>query len=206
MCFDIFLFYLIYSFDIISNTFGHYVAFINGKELIIVNFIFNLIKPLDTKNKNINIFRKDANELVKEVKTDIAFIDPPYNSRQYSRFYHVLETLVKWDNAELFGVAMKPKEENMSDYCRTSAPKVFDNLIHDLNAKYIIVTYNNTYNSKSSSSRNKITLKQIEESLNKKGKTTKYEMPYKHFDAGKTDLKGHKEILFITEVRNEESD
>lgn len=196
---------LIYSFDRISNTVGHYEAYIKGKEIRKGQFNFELINPLDTRNKNINIYRKDANELVKKVKTDIAFIDPPYNSRQYSRFYHVLETLVKWDNAKLYGVAMKPKEENMSDYCRTSAPKVFDNLIHDLNAKYIVVTYNNTYNSKSSSSRNKITLEQIEESLNKKGKTTKYEMPYKFFNAGKTDLEGHKEILFITEVQDGEN-
>lgn len=40
----------------------------------------------------------DANQLVRKVKADIAFIDPPYNSRQYSRFYHILENIVQWKN------------------------------------------------------------------------------------------------------------
>lgn len=193
---------LIYSFDRISNTVGHYEAYIKGKDIRNGQFKFELINPIDTSKKEISIYRKDANELVKEITTDIAFIDPPYNSRQYSRFYHVLETITKWDKPELYGTAMKPKEENMSDYCRVSAPTAFDNLIQNINAKYIVVTYNNTYNSKSSSSRNKITLEQITNSLNKKGKTTRFEMPYKFFNAGKTNLEEHKEILFITEVKN----
>jgi adenine-specific DNA-methyltransferase len=31
----------------------------------------------------------------------VVYIDPPYNTEQYSRFYHVLETLVRYDNPEL---------------------------------------------------------------------------------------------------------
>lgn len=37
---------LIYSFDRISNTVGHYEAFIKGKEIRKGQFIFKLIKPL----------------------------------------------------------------------------------------------------------------------------------------------------------------
>lgn len=197
---------LIYSLDRISNTVGHYEAYIKKKNIEGGQLKFGLINPKNVFNKNIRIFRRDSNELVKEVKTDIAFLDPPYNSRQYSRFYHVLETLTKWDKPELFGIAMKPKEENMSDYCRASAPKAFNELVKNLNAKYIVVTYNNTYNSRSSSSQNKISLEEIEDILNKRGKTKKFEMPYKFFNAGKTNLENHKEILFITEVENNASD
>ena len=146
---------LLYSFDRISNTVGHYEAYIKG-HVIPDKFEFNLIDPIDHKKK-IHIYRQDSNLLSTRVTADIAFIDPPYNSRQYSRFYHVLETIAKWDKPDLLGVARKPKEENMSDYCRSSAPIVFRDLVNKLNAKYIIVTYNNTYNSKSSSSKNKIT-------------------------------------------------
>lgn len=159
---------LIYSLDRVSNTVGHYEAYIKGKT-IADKFVFDLIQPI-VSDKNIQIYREDANVLAPSIDADIAFIDPPYNSRQYSRFYHVLETLIKWDKPELFGVAMKPKEENMSNYCRSSAPQAFDNLIQSLNTKYIAVTYNNTYTSKSSSSQNKISLEQITEILQKKGK------------------------------------
>lgn len=190
---------LIYSSDKIANTVGHYDAY-RKKVQIADRFKFELVNPLDTSSKDIKIFREDSNELVRKISADVAFIDPPYNSRQYSRFYHVLEGIAKWDKPELGGVAMKPPAENMSDYSRSSAPKVFDDLIQNLDVKYIVVTYNNTYKSKSSSSKNKITHDEILESLNKVGKTKSFEMPFQFFNAGKTDLKDHREFVFITEV------
>lgn len=114
-----------------------------------------------------------------------------------------METIVKWDKPELMGVARKPKEENMSDYCRNSAPMVFKDLVDNLNVNYIAVTYNNTYHSKSSSSRNKITLEQITEILENKGSVKIFEHKHNAFNAGKTGLKNHKEFLFICEVAND---
>ncbi|MBW1606461.1 DNA adenine methylase [Lactobacillus sp. Sy-1] len=191
---------LIYSADSIANTVGHYDAYrkIKGIEN---KFNFRLIKTIDTEGKNIHIYRSDANELVSKISADIVFLDPPYNSRQYSRFYHILEDLAEWNKPELFGIALKPKPENMSDYSRTKAPEVFDDLVQNINAKYIAVTYNNTYEgAKSSSSRNKITHEQILESLNKVGKTQVFNKGYRFFNAGNTNLNNHSETLFITEV------
>lgn len=196
---DILLASLLYSADHTANTVGHYDAFIK-KSGLARPFEFDLISPIDTKNKKIKIYREDANKLAEHVCADIAFIDPPYNSRQYSRFYHVLETLTKWDKPKLYGVAMKPKEENMSDYCKTSAPRAFLDLIEKLKCKYIVVTYNNTYKSKSSSSINKITYEQIMQILSSKGKTQVFEKPYRFFNAGKTNFDNHKEYVFITKV------
>ena len=96
---------------------------------------------------------------------------------------------------------MKPPVENMSDYCKSFASQAFNDLILNLDAKYIVVTYNNTYKSKSHSSRNKITHEEILESLTKVGKTSTFEIPFNFFNAGKTDLKDHKEFVFITEVK-----
>lgn len=190
---------LIYSTDKIANTVGHYDAY-RKKGEIKDKFSFDLITPLNLLGKEIEIHREDSNELVRNVSSDIAFIDPPYNSRQYSRFYHVLENIVKWEKPELQGIAMKPPIENMSEYSKTSAPKVFDDLIKNLNVKFIVVTYNNTYKSKSSSSKNKITHEQIQKSLNSVGTTKIFELPFQYFNAGKTELKDHKEFVFITEV------
>lgn len=192
---------LLYSADKIANTVGHYDAY-RKKVEIKDRFKYDLINPLDTSGKEILIYRNDSNELANYVESDIAFVDPPYNSRQYSRFYHVLEGIAKWDKPRLEGVAMKPPAENMSDYSKTSAPDVFDNLIQNLKSRYIVVTYNNTYNSRSNSSKNKISHEQILFSLNKVGRTKIFEMPYQFFNAGKTDLSDHKEFLFITEVKN----
>ena len=190
---------LLYSFDRIANTVGHYEAYIKGKE-ISKDFIFSLIGPIDLQQKKIIIYRKDANTLARQVNADIAFVDPPYNSRQYSRFYHVMETVTKWEKPTLSGTAMKPPEENMSEYCRNKAPKVFEDLVKNLKVKYIVVTYNNTYNSKSSSSKNKITLEEIKKILEMRGKTLIFEKSHKCFNAGKTELSDHKEFVFITKV------
>jgi len=190
---------LLYSADKIANTVGHYDAY-RKKVDIKDRFLFELILPMDVREKRIVIHREDSNVLASKVSADIAFIDPPYNSRQYSRFYHVLENLAKWDKPTLVGTARKPPAENISEYSKCSAPCIFDDLISNLNVKYIVVTYNNTYNPKSSSSKNKITHCEILETLNKVGKTEVFEKPFKCFNAGKTELKDHREFVFITEV------
>ncbi len=189
---------LIYSMDKVANTVGHYDAY-RKIGTIADRFVFELIEPEQT-DAGFTIYREDANELVKKVKADIAFIDPPYNSRQYSRFYHVLENIVQWKKPVLEGTALKPPVENMSDYCRNSAPKVFADLIKNLDVRYIVVTYNNTYHSKSSSSRNKITLEEIREILEAKGSTEIFEKKHPCFNAGKTEFDDHKEFVFITET------
>lgn len=189
---------LLYSFDRCANTVGHYEAYIKGKT-IRSTFSFELIKPI-VSDCDVQIYRADANILAPNVNADIAFIDPPYNSRQYSRFYHVMETITKWDKPQLSGVAMKPPEENMSKYCRSTAAETFADLIAKLNVKYILVTYNNTYDSKSSSSQNKITLEQIKEILENRGTTRIFDKSYHRFNAGKTDKTDHKEYVFLTTV------
>ena len=189
---------LVYSMDKVANTVGHYDAY-RKIENIKDRFVFELIHPEKPSDK-FSIYRMDANELVREVKADIAFIDPPYNSRQYSRFYHVLENVVQWKKPQLEGTALKPQAENMSEYCRNSAPEVFADLIKNIHVKYIVVTYNNTYNSKSSSSKNKITLEEIQDILSSKGQTTIYEKKHQCFNAGKTEFDDHKEFVFITKV------
>jgi len=192
---------LLYSVDKIANTVGHYDAYFK-KDFIKDIFFMRPIDPI--KVKEVDIFREDANLLAKKIKTDVVYIDPPYNSRQYSRFYHVLETLTKWDKPKLYGVALKPDPENMSNYCRVSAKDKFSELVNDINAKYLVVSYNNTYDSKSNSSQNKITLEEIKAILSQKGKTKIFEKKYRHFNAGNTNFNNHKEYLFVTDTNNHE--
>ncbi len=191
---------LIYSMDKIANTLGHFEAYIK-KEIKPKKFI---MRPIDYQCiDGIQIFKEDANALARKVHTDVVYMDPPYNSRQYSRFYHVYEVLVKWDKPELKGTARKPKEENMSDYCRVTAFRAFSDLVANIDTRYIVVSYNNTYKSKSTSSQNKIKLEQIKDVLDKCGETKVFTHSYNPFNAGKTEFSDHKEYLFVTEVDNE---
>ena len=190
---------LIYSLDRLANTVGHFEAYIKkptGKN----DLKLQLIEAQSFNS--IEIHQEDSNQLARKIQADIVYIDPPYNSRQYSRFYHVYETLVKWNKPELFGVARKPAPENMSEYCSSRAYNALQDLIDHLQAKYIAVSYNNTYNSRSKSSQNKISLEQIEALLRTKGETQVFTHQYNAFNSGKTDLKDHKEYLFFTTVSN----
>lgn len=97
---------LIYSIDRIANTLGHYEAYIK-KPIARRDFIFEVVNA--QSYGNVEIFREDANKLAREITADVVYVDPPYNSRQYSRFYHVYENLVKWDKikSELLVLADK---------------------------------------------------------------------------------------------------
>ena len=195
--YNILLTSLIYGMDKIANTLGHYEAYIHKP----IQHRPLFLKPIKYEsNKNVTIRMEDANILARKICADLVYIDPPYNSRQYSRFYHVYETLVKWNKPKLVGTAMKPPLENMSEYCSTRAKSAMLDLIQNLKTKYIVVSYNNTYHSKSSSSQNKIQLEEIQEILDSVGKTKVFEHAHQFFNAGKTDFKDHKELLFVTEV------
>ncbi len=188
---------LIYSIDRLANTVGHFDAYIKKP---IREQALNM-RLIDAKSYDyVEIHRCDSNQLARNIEADIVYIDPPYNSRQYCRFYHLYETLVKWDCPRLYGVALKPKPENMSLYCTSKAADAFMDLVSNINARYLAVSYNNTYQSKSKSSENKIRLEEIKKILDMCGETTIYEHSHAAFNAGKTEFENHKEILFITEI------
>ena len=190
---------LLYATDKIANTCGHFESFLSKKP------VDHGVK-LDKLNLKIlpecEIFNEDANELVRKIKCDVAYIDPPYNARQYVNFYHVLENLARWEKpTEFEGNSMKFKRNHLkSGYSRSSAPELFKDLIDNLDCKLIVVSYNNTYDAKSGASNNKITEEQLESILKSRGKITVKEIKYKFFNAGKTDFKNHLERIYVCEV------
>ena len=191
---------LIYSIDRYANTMGHFDAY-HHKAPAARQFVMRMI---DVKSYNgVEIHQEDANQLARTIDVDLTYLDPPYNSRQYSRFYHVYENLVQWRKPQLYGTALKPKEDNMSDYWRNAAFSAVTDLVRHIKSRYLVVSYNNTYHSKSTSSENKIKLEQLEEVLIKCGITQVFNHEVKAFNSGKTEFDDHREYLFITEVDDE---
>lgn len=58
-------------------------------------------------------FCGDAEAVAATLDCDLAYLDPPYNQHSYLRNYHVWETLVRWDQPEVYGIANKRTD------CRT---------------------------------------------------------------------------------------
>lgn len=61
------------------------------------------LKPADffLNDHEHTVYNSDINELIKNTSHDVVYLDPPYNERQYSANYHVLETIAKYDNPEI---------------------------------------------------------------------------------------------------------
>ncbi|MBN2351774.1 MAG: DNA adenine methylase [Spirochaetales bacterium] len=89
----------------------------------------------------------DANEAAKKLKKgDLVFIDPPYSSVHYSRFYHVLETIAQGSCGAVSGVGRYPASElrpRSKFSISTESTDALDDLLknvasHDANA---IITF-----------------------------------------------------------------
>ena len=190
---------LLYATDKIANTCGHFESFLSKKP---VDRGVKLEMPNLQDLSGCEIYNEDANKLVREIECDIAYVDPPYNARQYVNFYHVLENLASWNKPTVFeGNSMKFKRNHLkSGYSRSSAPALFKDLIDNLKCRLIVVSYNNTYDARSGASNNKITEEQLETILKSRGRVTIKEIKYKFFNAGKTDFKNHLERIYVCEV------
>lgn len=100
--------------------------------------------PVFVNEKEHKIFNEDCNTLIREIAPDILYLDPPYNTRQYSANYHLLETIAKNDNPEIIGKTGLRKNKENSLYCsRQAVKKQFSDLIANAKAKYIFLSYNN---------------------------------------------------------------
>lgn len=198
---------LLYAMDGIANTVGHYDAYRLKGDLDKELTLRNLDLPDRSINLNNIVFNEDANSLVKRVSADLVYIDPPYNSRQYSDAYHLLENVAVWDKPEVFGVAKKMDRSHIkSKYSTKSAPKEFEKLIKEINARYILVSYNNMGNKGANRSQAKISDTDIMKVLSAKGKVTVFETEFNQFTTGNTSVDDHKERLFLCKVGNESDD
>lgn len=192
---------LLYAMDKIANTVGHYDAYRKN-----VPFEKSLeLGRLEIKSKLSSenmIFNKDTNELVKTIYADLVYIDPPYNSRQYCDAYHLLENVARWNEPEVFGVAKKMDRSNLkSKYCTNQATVTFENLINDINAKYILLSYNNMAKKGNERSNAKISDSDIFRILEAKGNVKVFSTDYKAFSTGKSDIMNNEERLFLVECK-----
>lgn len=193
---------LLYAMDKIANTCGHYDAYRKG---VVFDKTLELYVPLAEVHNNADnkCYNTDANELVKNIKSDLVYIDPPYNSRQYCDAYHLLENVARWEKPEVFGVAKKMDRSSMkSKYCTQSATEAFEQLIRDIKAKYILLSYNNMAEKGNDRSNAKISDQDIMRILEKEGEVKVFSESYKAFTTGKSDIDDNQERLFLCRCFN----
>lgn len=188
---------LLYAMDKIANTVGHYDAYFKKAKF---SKHLTLCYPdvYTTNKKDNNCYNVDSNKLVKKIKADLIYIDPPYNSRQYCDAYHLLENVARWEKPKVFGTAKKMNRDKLkSRYCSKKAYEAFNDLIKNANAKYILLSYNNMADKGNDRSNARISDIQILNVLKAKGDVHIFSEDYKAFTTGKSNHKDNKERLFL---------
>ena len=171
----------------ISGTYGAYNKFWDKRSLN--DLKLKNIEIFDNKFEN-KAYNLDGNKLIKTISGDILYIDPPYNKRQYSSNYHLLETVAKYDFPILKGVTGLRENEAKSNYCRKNTVLCsFEDLIKNANFEHIIMSYN---------TEGLMMVSDIENIMRSYGKNYKmYEIPYRRFKSRETKLKTElKELIF----------
>ena len=192
---------LVYAMDRISNTYGHYDSYIqhatynNDFELRLPKLDY----PLNAEN---SCFNMDANVLAPEVICDLAYLDPPYNSRNYCDVYHLLENVARWEKPAVEGVARKMDRSAMkSEYCKVTANESLEDLVNHLQCRYILLSYNNNGQKLQVRSNAKISDSEIMRILGNRGEVKVFTQDFKPFSAGRGENVGNQERLFLCDVR-----
>jgi adenine-specific DNA-methyltransferase len=138
----------------------------------------------------------DSNQIIKEApEVDVAYLDPPYNQHPYGSNYFMLNLILDYKHpGKISAVSGIPENWNRSPYNkRSSAPRALTELVENIKAKYVIVSFN---------SEGFISLDEMKNSLRRIGKIETLETNYNTF-RGSRNLRTRgihvKEYLYLLE-------
>lgn len=173
---------LIESADKYANTASVYGAFLKSlkksaqKPIVIAPAIYQF------NSHNHQVYREDANILIKSISGDILYLDPPYNTRQYGANYHLLNTIAEYKVFEPKGKTGL-REYNKSSYCsKTAVRDSFESLIADAQFRYIVLSYNNE---------GLMSIDTIQQIMSKYGQYQVFQREYSRFRADKAENRNH---------------
>jgi adenine-specific DNA-methyltransferase len=205
---DYLLAILLVEASIHSNTNGQFSAFYKkdgkgafggktGTDVVRITKKIELYVPNFSKNKcDVSISQGDTNEWVKTLpEVDVMYYDPPYNKHPYSIYYFMLDIINNWDLTQEIPNTYRgqPKTWKKSKYNSFKhATTVFEDLIKNTKAKFIMISYNNG---------GIIPLDELDKILKKYGALTKIPVTHKTYNKlkGIANYKRKKEAIQIKE-------
>ncbi len=157
---DLYLVSLMYAMSKCESTTGHFAQYLPKdhkrviplrRKKILKEFIekceeLNSLVFSKFNNKSFNMDYIDFFKTEEFKKVDCFYIDTPYTGEQYSRFYHVLETVCKNDNPELEFKGKYRKDRYMSDFSlKAKVREEFKKMLSILseNNKKVVLSYSN---------------------------------------------------------------
>jgi adenine-specific DNA-methyltransferase len=139
---DIYLFALLHALSFCAAAPGHfaqyfvprdeantlYIGRIRKRSIVAYfnNALLAFTKPRCVDRRGNRVFRSDATDFLRDLHTGrsrahlVIYADPPYSRAQYSRYYHVLETLVLYDYPAATGKGRYRDDRFETDFSRKS--------------------------------------------------------------------------------------
>lgn len=166
--------------DKVSNTTGLYTAYLKEFKASSIKPIY--FKAFDLKDAvaSNDVYMGDANDLVAQVSGDILYLDPPYNQRQYSGDYHLLNTIAQNDKPEIAGVTGKRVGRVGSPWSsKRLVEDEFRKLVESANFEFLVMSYSNE---------SLMAPELVADIMSASGKYSVHEMKHKRFSS----IKGQK--------------
>jgi adenine-specific DNA-methyltransferase len=186
---------IISAADKVANTSAVYASYLKEfKESALQEMTlmpFNVDLPMSKASNR--VYNEDILELGARGNADVIYLDPPYNNRQYSDYYHILETIAKYDNPKIHGITgiRDDLANKKSLFSTAQVTETFERLITGLECKVLIISYNDE---------GTMDMKDIRRILKARfsGGVKLYKIPYKKFIAqDNVERKTLYEYLFV---------
>ena len=130
------------AMDCVANTASIYGAYLKKYKQSSLKKVS--LKQEIINGKNGKAYCEPAEILINKISGDILYMDPPYNTRQYSSNYHVLETIARNDEPEVHGKTLLRNDCKKSLFSsKRFAKKALEEIIKNAKFKYIFMSYNN---------------------------------------------------------------
>jgi len=186
---------IISAADKVANTSAVYASYLKEfkdsalREMTLMPF--NVDLPMSKAHNR--VYNEDILELGPRGNADVIYLDPPYNTRQYSDYYHILETIAKYDNPKIHGITgiRDDLANKKSLFSTAQVTETFERLVAGLECKVLILSYNDE---------GTMDMKDIRRILKARfgGGVKLYKIPYKKFIAqDNVERKVLYEYLFV---------
>jgi len=141
--------------DRVANTLGQYDAFlkhlgaastVGGRHVrdgrVTDPFVLRSLAPI-ARGAAVTVVEADLAAEGELPPADVAYLDPPYNSRQYCDNYHVLENLARWNRPELRGRTRKFDRTGLRSpfSTRRGAAAALAGVLARVRARHLFVSY-----------------------------------------------------------------
>jgi len=187
----------------ISNTTGTYEAYLKAWDSRALKTF--QITPLEFKKadeiKSSIVYNKDSNEIMRKIKGDVLYIDPPYTVTDYNSAYHLLESIARYDYPNVSGITGRREYNNeKSKYTRKDqALRNFEDLFRQAQFTHILISY---------STQGLVSIDELTELAKKfavENRVDIFEFPYREYKNIRASKKGEnlKEVIIYFKKNNE---